>query len=79
MRWFGVARQRIAIVPNGVDDFFSPAGGSEEDYILFAGTLEPRKGIADLLAVWESLPAPRPTSAAVQTVAAPAGVQPAAT
>jgi glycosyltransferase involved in cell wall biosynthesis len=56
-RWFGVACE---IVPNGVDDFFTPGDGEEGDYILFAGTLEPRKGIDDLLAVWSSLAAPRP-------------------
>ena len=39
---------------------FSPGDGEEGDYILFAGTLEPRKGIDDLLAVWSSLPFPRP-------------------
>ena len=59
MRWFGVPSTKIAIVPNGVDDFFSP-GGEEEDYILFAGTLEPRKGIDDLIAVYATLPEPRP-------------------
>ena len=59
MRWFGVPSTKIAIVPNGVDEFFSP-GGEEEDYILFAGTLEPRKGIDDLIAVYETLPEPRP-------------------
>jgi len=59
MRWFGVAATKIALVPNGVDEFFSP-GGEEEDFILFAGTLEPRKGIDDLIAVYEALPQPRP-------------------
>ena len=59
VRWFGVRRSAIEIVPNGVDEFFAP-GGSEGDYILFVGTLEPRKGIDDLLAVWGSLPEPRP-------------------
>jgi glycosyltransferase involved in cell wall biosynthesis len=56
-----VARQRIEIVPNGVDDFFSPAtDGQESDYVLYVGTIEPRKGLDDLLTVWDSLPAPRP-------------------
>jgi glycosyltransferase involved in cell wall biosynthesis len=59
MRWFGVPATKIALVPNGVDEFFSP-GGEEEDFILFAGTLEPRKGIDDLIAVYEALPQPRP-------------------
>jgi glycosyltransferase involved in cell wall biosynthesis len=60
VRWFGVARGAIEIVPNGVDDFFTPGDGEEGDYVLFAGTLEPRKGIDDLLDVWETLPSPRP-------------------
>ena len=59
MRWFGVARGRIEIVPNGVDEFFRP-GGEEGDFILFAGTLEPRKGIDVLFSAWRSLPEPRP-------------------
>jgi glycosyltransferase involved in cell wall biosynthesis len=61
VRWFGVARERIEIVPNGVDDFFSPAiDEHESDYVLYVGTIEPRKGLDDLLAVWDSLPQPRP-------------------
>jgi glycosyltransferase involved in cell wall biosynthesis len=59
VRWFGVSRGRIEIVPNGVDEFFTPDGG-EDDYVLFVGTIEPRKGLDDLLAVWDSLPHPRP-------------------
>ncbi len=59
MRGFGVPARKIEIVANGVDAYFSP-GGAEGDYILYVGTLEPRKGVADLIAVWESLPAPRP-------------------
>lgn len=59
MRRFGVQPSKIEIVPSGVDEFFSP-GGSEADYILFVGTLEPRKGIDTLLSVWRSLPEPRP-------------------
>jgi len=58
MRGFGVPASKIEIVPNGVDEFFSP-DGDEDDYVLYAGTLEPRKGLDDLLAVWSSL-APRP-------------------
>lgn len=71
MRGFGVPASKIEIVPNGVDDFFSPPfeasteasteGSAEEsDYILFTGTLEPRKGIHDLLDAWRALPRPRP-------------------
>ena len=59
MRGFGVHPSKIEIVPNGVDDFFSP-GGEEEDYVLFTGTLEPRKGVHDLVGAWRALPRPRP-------------------
>lgn len=59
MRGFGIAASKLEVVPNGVDEFFSP-GGEEGDYLLFTGTLEPRKGIDDLLEAWRSLPAPRP-------------------
>jgi glycosyltransferase involved in cell wall biosynthesis len=60
MRWFGVPASKIALVPNGVDDFFSPGDAEEDDFILYAGTLEPRKGIEDLRAVYDALPQPRP-------------------
>ena len=62
MRWFGVPHWRITIIPNGVDEYFSPSTDreEEEDFILYAGTVEPRKGLDDLIAVWSSLPAPRP-------------------
>jgi glycosyltransferase involved in cell wall biosynthesis len=60
VRWFGVARRLVEIVPNGVDEFFHPSGDPRDDFILFVGTLEPRKGIRDLVKVWWSLPEPRP-------------------
>lgn len=60
MRGFGVPASRIEIVPNGVDEFWTPGNGAEGDYLLYAGTLEPRKGVEDLIAVWSSLPRPRP-------------------
>ncbi len=60
MRGFGVAASKIEIVPNGVDEFFTPGEGAQSDYILFTGTLEPRKGIEDLLEAWRSLRGPRP-------------------
>lgn len=60
MRGFGVPASKIEIVPNGVDEFFSPEDGVEGDYILFAGTLEPRKGIDDLIDAWRALPRPWP-------------------
>lgn len=59
MRGFGVAASKIEIVPNGVDEFFTP-GGEEADYILYTGTVEPRKGLDLLFAAWSSLPQPKP-------------------
>ena len=59
LRGFAVAPSKIEIVPNGVDEFFSPGDGPR-DYLLFAGTLEPRKGIDDLIAAWRMLSSPRP-------------------
>jgi glycosyltransferase involved in cell wall biosynthesis len=61
MRGFGVAAWKIEIVPNGVDEFFSPDPTVDEgDYVLFTGTLEPRKGVHELVDVWRSLLSPRP-------------------
>jgi glycosyltransferase involved in cell wall biosynthesis len=66
LRGFGVPSGKITIVPNGVDDFFSPGEDAlppeleGEPFILFAGTIEPRKGVATLLDAWEGLkPQPR--------------------
>jgi glycosyltransferase involved in cell wall biosynthesis len=43
----GVPRERVRIVPNGVDPVFSPDGpAAEGDYVLAVGTLEPRKNLA---------------------------------
>jgi glycosyltransferase involved in cell wall biosynthesis len=60
MRGFAVPAEKIEIVPNGVDEFFSRGADAEGDYILFVGTIEPRKGVDDLIDVWQSLPEPRP-------------------
>jgi glycosyltransferase involved in cell wall biosynthesis len=60
MRGFGVPASKIELVPNGVDDSFTPGDAGEEDYVLFTGTLEPRKGIDDLIDAWRALPHPRP-------------------
>jgi glycosyltransferase involved in cell wall biosynthesis len=42
-----VERERISVVPNGVDDVFSADGEcADGDYVLALGTLEPRKNLA---------------------------------
>lgn len=61
IRGFGLPSSKIELVPNGVDEFFSPDPDiTDGEYLLFTGTLEPRKGVHDLIAAWASLPEPRP-------------------
>ena len=69
MRGFDVAASRITIVPNGVDAFYSPSDlvpevmpfDLEHDrFILYVGTVEPRKGVDDLIRAWSALSSPRP-------------------
>ncbi len=60
-------RHRLRCIPNGVDDFFSPADPADDGegtrrrfsdgrpYIVHLGTLEPRKGIPTLVEAWERL------------------------
>ena len=43
----GVAADRVRVVPNGVDDVFTPEGPSADGtYVLAVATLEPRKNLA---------------------------------
>jgi len=65
-RGFGIDSRRIEIVPNGVGTEFHVSAepldlpdGLEPGYILFTGTMEPRKGLGELLDAWSRL-APRP-------------------
>jgi alpha-1,3-rhamnosyl/mannosyltransferase len=42
-----VPRERIRVVPNGVEPVFTPEGArADGDYVLAVGTLEPRKNLA---------------------------------
>jgi len=46
-RLLSVPRERIRVVPNGVDAAFTPDGPrADGDYVLAVGTLEPRKNLA---------------------------------
>jgi glycosyltransferase involved in cell wall biosynthesis len=62
------AARRALVIPNGVDEYFSPAPAGAEDaqaararhadgrrYVVQVGTLEPRKGIGTLLAAHAAL------------------------
>lgn len=58
VRGFDVRAERIEVIPNGVSEFFSPGEGDDSigaSYILYAGALEPRKGIGDLIEAWSGL------------------------
>jgi glycosyltransferase involved in cell wall biosynthesis len=60
-RFYGVGADRVRVVPNGVDDRFTPGNreaalaavrdrwGIEEPFVLHVGSLEPRKGVEVLI------------------------------
>ncbi len=63
---FPQCAERVRVVHNGIDPEFRPAGeaavastraslGCPRGYVLYTGTLEPRKNLALLLAAWEAL------------------------
>jgi glycosyltransferase involved in cell wall biosynthesis len=47
----GVPPEKISVVPNAVEDVFTPTGpGASGDYVLAVGTLEPRKNLERIAA-----------------------------
>ncbi len=47
----GVPEAKIRVVPNGIEEVFTPEGPrAEGDYVLSVGTLEPRKNLARIAA-----------------------------
>jgi alpha-1,3-rhamnosyl/mannosyltransferase len=63
---FPEVRERVRMIYSGIDPEFRPASpetaastrtalGAPEGYLLYAGTLEPRKGLHLLLDAWEAL------------------------
>ena len=51
----GVAEDRITVVPNAVEDVFTPDGPrAAGEYVLAVGTLEPRKNLARVAAAVDS-------------------------
>ncbi len=67
---YGIDAERIKAIHLGVDECFHPRAPSDTQetlnghglqhgrYLLFVGTLEPRKGVGLLLDAWKSLPTP---------------------
>jgi glycosyltransferase involved in cell wall biosynthesis len=54
-RRLGVPRERMAICPPGAPDWTPRAAAPKEGYVLFFGTLEPRKNVGGLLDAYELL------------------------
>jgi glycosyltransferase involved in cell wall biosynthesis len=55
-RLLGVPRERMALCPPGAPEWTPRAAAPKDGYVLFFGTLEPRKNVAGLLDAWERLP-----------------------
>jgi glycosyltransferase involved in cell wall biosynthesis len=71
VRLFGISPDKVDVVHNGVDPCFQPLPASEttafkakqglpERFLLFVGTLEPRKNVIRLIESYAQLPADRP-------------------
>ena len=61
VRLLGIAPERIEVIYPGVSEAFynaaaRPVAGLTKPYILFVGTIEPRKNVASLLDAYEQLP-----------------------
>jgi glycosyltransferase involved in cell wall biosynthesis len=54
-RLLGVPRDRIAICPAGAPGWTPRPAAPKDGYVLFFGTLEPRKNVGGLLDAWEQL------------------------
>ena len=60
-RVLGVAADRISICPNGAPEWKTPPAALHADgYLLFVGTIEPRKNVGGLLDAYSRLRARRP-------------------
>lgn len=66
-RRFGVDRSKIAVCPVGAPDWKPRTGPPREGYILFVGTLEPRKNVGGLLDAYAELIARSETPAKART------------
>ncbi|MBI3978215.1 MAG: glycosyltransferase family 4 protein [Chloroflexi bacterium] len=65
LRFFGIAARKIAVIPEAADPFFQPRPAGDRTpapglpsgapYVLFVGTLEPRKNLPTLLKAFQRL------------------------
>ena len=65
-RQLGVARDRIAICPVGAPAWQPRPQPSKDGYVLFVGTLEPRKNLGGLLDAYERLLSGEPSRASAE-------------
>jgi glycosyltransferase involved in cell wall biosynthesis len=54
-RQLGIATERIAVCPHGAPDWTPRSAPPKDGYVLFFGTLEPRKNVGGLLDAYERL------------------------
>ena len=60
-RLLGISGERISVCSNGAPDWKRPpASASADGYVLFTGTIEPRKNVGGLLAAYARVLARRP-------------------
>ena len=60
-RLLGIPAERISVCPNGAPEWTTtPAAGSSGGYLLFVGTIEPRKNVAALLDAYGRFRSRRP-------------------
>ncbi len=63
---FGIAWDKVIVAPNGVSEHWKPAESSEiaaakerigvhQPYVLYVGSIEPRKNLKQLLTAWQRL------------------------
>ena len=70
-RVLGVPRDRLAICPPGAPDWTARAASPRAGYVLFFGTLEPRKNVGGLLDAYERLLSGTPKGAPYDPAEAP--------
>lgn len=55
LKWFVFDNNKIRVVYPGVSSWFRPSGEKREPYLLFVGTIEPRKNLKNLIRAFHIL------------------------